>query len=168
MCNSLFFIFWGWCSPHNELYNHIFFPILLKSYHWLSCRIEINERIWVLIVWANDQSQTKNHLLSPTQSGFSGVHGCDIAMVKILDDLRILYDKDELLLLFLLEFYNVFNSVNYILLDSKLTYYFGFCKNDVSLLKIYLLVRAQRMKLDLPWATVLPWSSKISSSLTVM
>lgn len=91
---------------------------------------------------------SKFNLLSPFQSGFRSKHSCSTAMIKILDDIRISFDKNHLTLLCLLDFSKAFDSVNHELLCLKLKNYFGFGKSAVRLMESYLVGRSQCVKVD--------------------
>lgn len=66
--------------------------------------------------------------------------------MKVLDDIRVPYDRDEFTLLRLLDFSKAFDCVNHQLLCYKLEYYFGFNHVAVELVRSYLSSRKQRVK----------------------
>lgn len=88
----------------------------------------------------------QNKLISSLQSGFRKNHSCSTAMLKILDDIRIDFDKGYLTLLCLLDFSKAFDSVDHKLLCMKLKHYFGFKDSSVKLMASYLNGRTQRVK----------------------
>ena len=95
--------------------------------------------------------QIRNHLeakslLNPYQSGFRRNHSCSTAMVKILDDIRLKFDKGEITLLCLLDFSKAFDSVNHKLLCHKLTTQFHFDHSSSKFIANYLSGRSQRVK----------------------
>jgi len=87
-------------------------------------------------------------LLSQWQSGFKRGHSCKTALIKILDDIRIMYDDELIILLCLLDFSKAFDEVIHELLLWKLEYLFGFSKSAIRLMASYLHKRMQRVKVD--------------------
>lgn len=88
---------------------------------------------------------TSKRLLSPYQSGFRANHSCSTAMVKILEDIRLEYDKDNISVLCLLDFSKAFDKVDHRVLCQKLEHYFGFSNSAVRLIGSYLCNRTQRV-----------------------
>jgi len=89
-----------------------------------------------------------NGLLSPLQSGFKRGHSCKTALIKILDDIRIMYDDELIILLCLLDFSKAFDEVIHELLLRKLECLFGFSGSAIRLMASYLHERMQRVKVD--------------------
>lgn len=85
-------------------------------------------------------------LLSPLQSGFRKGHSCSTAMIKIIEDIRQPYDRNDITLLCLLDFSKAFDSVNHDLLCSKLVRYFHFSNTSCNLIANYLSNRKQRVR----------------------
>lgn len=108
-------------------------PVFSKSLESLMCS-QIQEYI------------SANGLLSPMQSGFRSFHSCKSAALKLLDDLRVEYDKGHISYICLLDFSKAFDSVDHKLLCKKLKYYFGFSESASSLINDYLSNRTQKVR----------------------
>ena len=63
---------------------------------------------------------TKNHILSPFQSGFRPGHSTVTALNKVNDDIRYGIDNQQVTILALLDFSNAFNSVDFDILLAVL------------------------------------------------
>ena len=82
-------------------------------------------------------------LLSPFQSGFRKNCGSTIALVKIVDDLKLSMTTDDSFVLVLLNFSKAFDSI-----IDKLHNMFGFESGAVNLIKSYLNGRSQYVEFD--------------------
>lgn len=92
-------------------------------------------------------------LLSPMQSGFRSFHSCTTAALKLLDDLRVEYDKGHISYICLLDFSKAFDSVDHKLLCMKLKYYFGFSDTSARLINDYLSHRSQKVRVGHVFST---------------
>lgn len=85
-------------------------------------------------------------LLPVTQSGFRKGYSCTTALAKILDDILIAIDNNQLTALVLLDFSKAFDTINHKVLLAIL-HYIGLSNDAILLLKNYLLDRSQLVKL---------------------
>lgn len=108
----------------------------------LPCLSKVLEKVLALQI----RSHLDQHsLLYPLQSGFREGHSCASAMVNIMDDVRIHFDKGHLTFLCLLDFSKAFDTVNHELLCLKLRRFFNFSPMASSLLFSFLSNRQQRV-----------------------
>lgn len=117
-------------------------PSLFRPISILPCLSKVCENLMSIQIF---NYITTNNFLSPLQSGFRPNHSCSTAMIKILDDIRVPYDQNELTMLCLLDFSKAFDSVDHHLLCLKLKRYFNFSKSAVFFLESYLSGRLQRV-----------------------
>lgn len=87
---------------------------------------------------------SRNNLLSEYQSGFRPKHSCVTALLKISDDIRGAIDLDLVTILVLLDFSKAFDTVDHMILISKLASQFMFSSYAVRLLGSYLMTRRQK------------------------
>ena len=88
----------------------------------------------------------QNSLLSEVQSGFRPKHSCATALMKIVDDILLAYDNNELILLCLLDFSKAFDSIVHKMLLKKLRDFYNFDHTAIKLIESYLEKRSQRVK----------------------
>jgi len=84
------------------------------------------------------QFVSDNSLLSPLQSVLKKGHSCSTALVRIMEDVRSMFDSDMLVLLCLLDFSKAFDEVIHELLLLKLQNIYGFHDSAFKLMASYL------------------------------
>jgi len=92
------------------------------------------------------QFVSDNGLISPFQSGFKKGHSCSTALVRIMEDVRSMFDSDMIILLCLLDFSKAFDEVIHELLLLKLKNVYGFQDSAIKLMASYLSNRLQRVR----------------------
>ncbi len=91
---------------------------------------------------------TENNLLEHLQSGFRKFHSVETALVKITNDLQIASDSGCLSTLVLLDLSSAFDTVDHILLITRLETVFGVSDTVLEWFRSYLTDRKQCVTLD--------------------
>ena len=86
----------------------------------------------------------KNNIIPTTQCGFRKNFGTSLALTNVTDDIIRSYDNTMNSLLVLLHFLKAFDTINHLLLISKLSYY-GFANESSLLMQSYLKGRKQKI-----------------------
>lgn len=81
------------------------------------------------------------NLLHPLQSGFRAGHSCQTALLKVYEDIRRMYDKNEAIILVLIDFSKAFDCMDHDILVEKLKLRFGFSVDACQLICSYLMDR---------------------------
>jgi hypothetical protein len=85
----------------------------------------------------------QNGMINRLQSGFRSNHSTTTALLKITNDLLMSSEESLVSLLVLLDFYKAFDSVEHLLLCSKLSRHNNFSTSAVTLIMSYLSGRSQ-------------------------
>lgn len=88
-----------------------------------------------------------NNLLSEYQSGFRPKHSTTTALLKVVDDISLFWERWYCTILCLLDFKKAFDLVPHVKLVQKLNNFFSFSPRACKLILAYLSNRTQKVKL---------------------
>jgi len=89
---------------------------------------------------------SENNLFAKFQSGYRKFHSCETAVTKIHNDVLIMTDKQENVVLLLLDLSAAFDTISHDLLLKKLKYAYGIKGNAIAWLRSYLSDRKFKVK----------------------
>ena len=84
---------------------------------------------------------TSNNLTSVTQSGYKKFHSCETALVKLVCDIQLEIEKNNLCMVLMLDQSAAFDTVDLSILLRKLEKHYGICDDALKWMSSYLLGR---------------------------
>jgi hypothetical protein len=103
----------------------------------------------------------QNGMINRLQSGFRSNHSTTTALLKITNDLLMSSEESLVALLVLLDFYKAFDSVEHLVLCSKLSRHNNFSTSAVTLIMSYLNGRREFVWIGDQASKILPLTSDV-------